>query len=1095
MWDFDSIINRALVNFGENSILEIIVKYSGDILEISQNEDVIVEVLNSTFAIITLPFGKIRDVLSYNQINFVEIPKKLTIVQEPYSFLSSYYQQNYICPIDKSYGLTGNGVIVAILDTGITYQHQDFRNSDGTTRILSIWDQTVQGNAPTGFFQGNIFTEDDINNALANNTPLETIDSIGHGTMVSGICVGNGNQSDGEFKGTAPQASILVVKLGKQDYESFAMTTEFMRGIKYCYDVAISKNMPLVINISYGTNNGSHRGVTLFEEYIDDMVGSYQSNIIVATGNEGDAGHHYSSTLTNYETEEIEFDVSGGLNNLYFSLWKNFVDDLYVELISPTGETTGNIYMSNLVSRHMFNDVTINILYNQPTPYTLEQEIYFQLDFKDYTQNTQKWTLIVTSEKVVEGNFQIWLPTSEEVTKQTRFLNPTTKTTLMIPSTASSVISVSGYDTTTDTIAVFSGKGFSASEQLKPDLSAPAISVLTTDRLLGYDVVDGTSFSAPFVSGACAVLMEYGIVNNNEIFLYGEKLKSYLQKGCTREKNTVYPNRDFGYGTLCLKNTLDLASYINTNSDELTEVLIKKEPYLSSKLENMPFINLDNVDFLSFEDFIILEIPSNHYSEAIDILSNNVQLEQAFPLYTMSDELATDKFDTIKSSDIVYDTSSLFNSSLNGDGVLIGIIDTEINIFDGSLISDNTNTKIKYYLDMSGSKYGTEYNENDINLMIKDSVLNYNDLKANKIYVDKSSNNGHGTNIIKHCSYIAKNANFIVVELNQANQYVKDNHLIKNEYAYSSIDIIKAIGYILDKAKKLNMPVCIGLCIGTNSCVGVNSLFEKYISDISSLNNVCVCISNGNESNKKHHFEINIASYNYEKIDIKVSNKDKNFPIYLYSENFVNFNILITTPNGESYLYTPLDKHTTYDFKFENSKIIFDYTTEENKLMIKLFNTTNGIYSMQITNNTTISMKLHAYLPISPFISEQTHFTLHSNAYTVTSPASAKNIISVGSSSYPEKEPALHSGHGPSLSMEIKPTICYSIKNQKLGTSISTANIVGICALILQSEVLQKNNNYVNTKTIGNILINYTKTNKNYSYPNNIEGYGTITIN
>ncbi len=567
MWDFEQILNKATILYGEDTPFEVIVKYSGNLLEIQNNEEAFIEILNSTFAIITLTLKNARQILSYPQIDYVEIPKELTILQNDTSFLDSYYKQQFICPLQDS-SLTGNGVLVSILDTGIQYQHKDFRNADGSSRILCIWDQTIQGSPPKGFYQGSLYTKKDIDRALITNTPLPTKDDVGHGTMVAGVSVGNGNESNGKFKGVAPNAQIMAVKLGTTSYQSFAMTTEFMRAIKFSFDVAKELDMPLVLNISYGTNNGEHTGDSLFEEYINEMSTSYTSTFVVASGNEGDAGHHYGSVVMDKETEKIDFTIAGGLKSLYFSIWKSFVDDFSVELISNDLETTGKISMSNSIEKFYFKNCTVNVLYNTPTPYRLSQEIYFKIDFNQYTTSIDTWQLNIYGEKIVYGTFNVWLPTTEEVSKATAFLNPTSSTTLTIPATVRNVISVSGYDTTTNKINSFSGKGFNANDLVKPDISAPGNDIITTNRLLGYDVVSGTSFSAPFVTGSAAILMEYGIINGNEVFLFGQKLKAYLQKYAKRDENMVYPNRDFGFGKLCLKDTLDALVLFNSQDNQ-----------------------------------------------------------------------------------------------------------------------------------------------------------------------------------------------------------------------------------------------------------------------------------------------------------------------------------------------------------------------------------------------------------------------------------------------------------------------------------------------------------------------------------------------
>ncbi len=1065
MWDFDSIINKALIIYGEDSLFEIIVKYSGDILEVGENENVFVEVLNSSFAIITLTYGQIRNVLQYKQIDYIEIPQKLSALQQTYSFLTNYYQESYVCPTNLN--LTGKGVIVAILDSGITYQHDDFKNSDGTTRIKYIWDQTVNGNPPDGFFEGTVYTKEMIDNALKTNIPLNTNDRTGHGTMVAGISVGNGNTSNGEFKGVAPEADIIAVKLGKKEYESFAMTTEFMRGIKFCYDKAILEDKPLVINISYGTNSGSHNGDTLFEEYINDMISSYPSNIVIATGNEGDAGHHFDTTLMTNELENVQFTVVGGLNSFYFSMWKNFVDEISIELISPNNESTGIITFGESLIKFNFSGVTVSIVYTPPTPYRVVQEIYFQFDYDTYTTETSTWTLNIYGVDIVGGNCQIWLPTIEEVTKESHFLNPTTSTTLTVPSTANGVITVGGYNTSTNKIAPFSGKGLTSSDQQKPDIVAPGVEVLTTDNILGYDVVDGTSFSAPFVTGACAVLMQYGIVEKNEIFLYGEKMKAYLLRGANRLPDIVYPNRDFGYGSLCIQGAIDLINTINSINtvakSNTVELLVKKDINTLNELSNLPFLNTNNIDMNTFNDFIILDIPESEYTNTLNTLSKTLVVEEAIPLTTMSESFSSEPFN--------------FNSNFTGENVLIGVIDTDINIFDDSLVFDNENTKIKYYLDMT-TEYCKEYNERELNSILKDNIK-------------KTIKESHGNLITSTVSNIASQSNYIIVELNELNDNIKSSNLITNKKVYSSIDVIKAVYYITNRAKELDMPVVIGICLGSNKGHhNGNSIFEKYLSKVSLEDNVCICISSGNEGNKKHHVDRILSNKKEETLTLNVCKKQDKLPVYLYTNNVKSFSLQIITPNNESHIFESNSIYETYNYNFKLEKTKFEICSnlKAQEIIIKFENCESGIYKIKFTPNIESNSKLHAYLPTSTLISNNTFFLSNSSSYTVTVPATADDIITVGAFNIENTV----SGRGPSVNMNVKPT--FVVESEK-DSSYATAVAIGACALIFEQQRSIDKNTIINTEVIKNILINNAVQNEKYFYPNNIEGYGLLHYN
>ncbi len=1064
MWDFDSLINKVSMIYGEETNLELIAKYSGNIMEIAEKEDVVVEVLSSSFAIITLPFLKLRDVLSYPQINYVEVPKKLTIVQNQGSFLDEFYREPYTCPVtDGKY--TGKGVMVAILDTGIAYHHEDFRNDDGTTRIIYLWDQSVSGTPPEGFYQGNLYTQAEINRALAMGSSINTNDVVGHGTMVAGIAVGNGRESGGLYKGIAPDASILVVKLGSQEAESFAMITEFMRAIKFAYDMAIKEDMPLVINMSYGTNDGSHNGDSLFEEYINDMATYYKSNIVVATGNSGDSGQHYESTLMDYESEVVEFIIGAGVKNFYTSIWKNFTDDIYIEIITPNNDSTGKIVVSNSVYKFNFNGVSISVLYNFPTPYKLTQEIYIQIEYPSYLTVSEDWQIVVTSEVVVDGNFKIWLPTTEEVTANTRFKKPSTNTTLMIPSTAQNVISVSGYDTDTNEIAPFSGKGLLANGLQKPDICAPAVDVLTTTNLLTYGVTSGTSFSAPFVTGACAVLMEYGIVEENEVFLYGEKMKAYLQKMAKRYDESVYPNRDFGYGNLCIQNTLSYLQALNVREtinyyrqstpvfSSYNEVLINKSDNLLKELSLYPQINI----IKDFGDFLVANIPE----DILDKISSNMHIEKPMLLSTMSDNPTN-------------------TTSLTGNGVLVAIIDTDIDI-NHEYFYKNDKSKISFYYNMESN---FELCNDEI-----DTMTNY-DFK-----------NGHGTELAKTISAVAKDVEFICVELPKArNELLKTNCIDNEKNLFSSIDIINAIDYAIEKSNKLQKPLSICLAVGTNmSAHNGTTIFEKYLDKISQKTGISICVSAGCEGNKKTHIERTLTHDKIENLQINVCENQKSLPIYLYTNNVDYFILQLKSPDNEMFLYRPTQsiETTEYTFKESTTKILINYNFKKQEIIINMDSPSKDIWTLYFTPSLVDSGKLHAYLPLNSLLEENTYFHSNSSAYSITVPATANGVISVGA--YDKTSNEIHdtTGRGPTTDMKIKPTIVAPHSNDYCttsGTSISTAEVSAVCALILEWGIIHKNNIHLNTETISRMLINSSKKHPLYSYPNNIEGHGRLSM-
>lgn len=556
--DLDAIMRMAPGALEDEGNLELIVKYNGDIRKIEEDTGAIVEILNENYAIITINIKEVWKLYNYKEVEYIELPKLLSYV------LHRSLNSACISPVQRPTGfnLSGEGTIVGIIDSGIDYTHPDFINEDGTSRIISIWDQLGEGTPPLGFRSGVEYSNEQINLALESDDPYAIVpsrDYAGHGTAVAGIAAGNGRSSRGLEKGVATRASLIVVKLGSRGRENFARTTEIMRAIKYVLDKAEALNMPIAINISYGTNNGSHLGNSLFEEYIDEMTQQWKNVIVVATGNEGSAGHHFYYKLSEGETVNAYFVTTGNVDRIYITLWKNFVDDMTFELISPSGKSTGVIRQTERSDSTVMDGVRVSTVLIQPTHYRTEQEIYFTLQGINMPIPAGDWNIRITGNNIVDGRVNMWLPTVEDVSRNTFFLEPSINTTLTIPSTALNVIAVGGYDARVGISADFSGRGYLQSGMpIKPDFVAPAVDITTALAGGGYDTFTGTSMAAPFGTGSAALMMQWGIINENDPFLYGQRVKAFLQKGASRDFLIEYPNNIWGYGILSLCTTMAL---------------------------------------------------------------------------------------------------------------------------------------------------------------------------------------------------------------------------------------------------------------------------------------------------------------------------------------------------------------------------------------------------------------------------------------------------------------------------------------------------------------------------------------------------------
>lgn len=546
----------------DTDLWELIVRYTGSLERIRQQLQISAVELTNEYAILTVPQYLIGRLAQYPEIVFIEQPKRLSF-EVNQGRVASCINPVQIGILD----LFGEGVYVAIIDSGIDYSHPDFINDDGTTRIAALWDQTIRGNPPNGYDIGTLYTREEINRALRTPMPqrLEIVPSTdlsGHGTHVAGIAAGNGRASSGLYRGVASKCELIIVKLGISVGSSFPSTTQLMQGIDFALRFAQNAGKPIAVNVSFGNNYGSHTGRSLIETFLNDIANVWKNNIIVGTGNEGASGNHAAGIMQMQRTEVVEFSVSQFEFSLNVQIWKNYYDHFDISIISPGGTRVGPIPSILGTQKFVMQQTQILLYYGVPTPYNPQQEIFIEMIPTGTYINSGVWRIELVPRRIVNGNYDIWLPSGAVKSPATRFLSPSEFTTLTIPSTAFRAITVGAYDSATDSYAPFSGRGYTRNMEIKPDLVAPGVGIVSTAPGGGYTTQSGTSMATPFVTGSAALLMEWGIVRNNDPYLYGEKLKAYLINGARQLRvENEYPNRTLGYGALCLENTF---SMINT---------------------------------------------------------------------------------------------------------------------------------------------------------------------------------------------------------------------------------------------------------------------------------------------------------------------------------------------------------------------------------------------------------------------------------------------------------------------------------------------------------------------------------------------------
>ena len=323
--------------------------------------------------------------------------------------------------------------------------------------------------------------------------------------------------------------------------------------------------MPLVINLSFGNSYGSHDGSSLLERFLDNASEIGRTVICVGSGNEGAARGHFAGNIT--RDGRVELAVGNYERNLNIQLWKNYSDVFRIRLQAPGGEKAelstniqGGKYTLEL------EQTRILVYLGEPLPYAVAQEIYLDMIPAEGSYiNAGIWTIRLEPVVTVTGQYYLYLPAGSGIGESTGFYRATPQVTLTIPSTAAKVITVGAYDQVYDTYADFSGRGYADSTRTigvaaagltKPDLVAPGVNIQAPNVYGSFTPVTGTSFAAPIVSGAAALLMEWGIVQGNDPFLYGEKVKACLRKGARPLRGeTEYPNDRVGYGKLCVADS------------------------------------------------------------------------------------------------------------------------------------------------------------------------------------------------------------------------------------------------------------------------------------------------------------------------------------------------------------------------------------------------------------------------------------------------------------------------------------------------------------------------------------------------------------
>lgn len=540
------------------------VRTTDEVFEIAQTR--CVDFVNREFAIIYAPLSAVEPI-SLSRYTYTAIPM-LYGLQDTTALESSGIIQAFDQPVINA---TGRGVMIGIVDTGIEYTNPLFRHADGSTRILGLWDQTIdtgQETVPNGDLRspplyGTIYTKEQIDLALISEDPYALVpsrDTDGHGTFMAGVAAGNRIQQPVSYSGAAPESSLVIVKLkpAKQYLRDFFLINpgvpafqenDIMMGIRYLFDQAAKFQMPLVVYLGAGTNQGNHDGTAPLGTMLQQYAGTLGLSVVLGAGNETGYHHHFFGNMTaDQEYEDVELRVGDGENGFCMELWAREPELYTVGFLSPTGELIERIPLrlgNEIMVPFRLERTVITVNYRNAEVGTGSQLIFMR--FVDPTPGI--WNIRVYPSLDINGQFHIWLPMHGFISDQTVFLRPNPDTTITEPGNASMPLTVSTYDHVSDSIYIHSSRGYTRHGIIKPDFAAPGVNVQgpalgLPDEELRFSRRTGSSVAAAIAAGAAADVLSWGIIDGNEPNLDDTTINAILIRGADRNSALNYPNRE-----------------------------------------------------------------------------------------------------------------------------------------------------------------------------------------------------------------------------------------------------------------------------------------------------------------------------------------------------------------------------------------------------------------------------------------------------------------------------------------------------------------------------------------------------------------------
>ena len=550
-----------------NEYVDIIVEYKGNQNNLSVYQQDTINIIDFNYAVVHYPYSRVPPILS-NEIRYAQIPKLYGLLDTSAidaMGVRKLQSQPYLA-------LRGQGVLLGFVDTGIDYTNPLFKKANNTTRILSIWDQTVENMEASKdiYYYGKEYSMEQINLAIMSSAPVSVVPSMdenGHGTMMAAYA-GGSQVEEKDFEGVATLADYVIVKVkpAKQVFRDYFFVNEdavcyqendIMFGIEYLINYASRLKRPIAICIGVGTNQTSHDGTSSLEKQIGFFANEPGRAIVVAGGNERNSGHHYFAMIDPKKgSDSYEINVAENESGFATEIWGNSPGAYSIDILSPSGEYIPRIparFKESRTIKFLFEDTIIYVSYLLLEPSTGDQLIFMR--FSKPTKGI--WRITVYGQGDVGLAFHSWLPIQGFIKKDTFFVKPNPETTITSPGNSKNVITSTAYNHKNNSIYLNASMGYNRVNEVKPDLAAPGVEVYGPLPGNEYGSNTGTSVAAAYTTGISALLLEWGILRGQYESINTGVIKKFLIRGANRSEVRTYPNKEWGYGALDIYRTFN----------------------------------------------------------------------------------------------------------------------------------------------------------------------------------------------------------------------------------------------------------------------------------------------------------------------------------------------------------------------------------------------------------------------------------------------------------------------------------------------------------------------------------------------------------